>query len=295
MECMNCGAGAAESANYCAACGHALGTACAACGAASPKAAHFCGACGAPLIAARPAEAALRPTRSAREQEELRLLEKCHLFRALDEHTRHQLASRARHYRFASGEVIFQIGSPGQSMMAVVSGTLRITAQSAAGREIALAELGPGEVFGEIALLDGGGRTASAIALSCCELLVLERRDVLPFLETHPNACVKLLETVCERLRHADEWLTEIAFSDLSVRLAKLLLRKAIRPPSGSDPAQGPKLGLSQRELATLIGGTRESVNRCLRDWHGRGIVHLRGGWIVIDTPAALEEIAELD
>jgi len=177
----------------------------------------------------------------------------------------------------------------------VVSGTLRITAQSAAGREIALAELGPGEVFGEIALLDGGGRTASAIALSCCELLVLERRDVLPFLETHPNACVKLLETVCERLRHADEWLTEIAFSDLSVRLAKLLLRKAIRPPSGADPAQGPKLGLSQRELATLIGGTRESVNRCLRDWHGRGIVHLRGGWIVIDTPAALEEIAELD
>lgn len=299
MECMSCGASVAERAKFCTACGQSFTSPCPACGAASPHGANFCGACGASLLAgcatlattiAAPSDPATRSDPEGRH-----LLEKCRLFRALAEHTRWQLASRAHLYRFAAGESIFEIGSPGQSMLAVLVGTVRITAQSSAGREIVLADLGAGEVFGEIALLDGRGRTASAIALSACELLVLERRDVLPFLESHPQACIRLLETLCDRLRQADEQITEIAFSDLSVRLAKVLLSKAVRPGGGIDLALGPKLGLSQRELAMLIGGTRESVNRCLRDWHRRGIVHLRGGWIVIDAPTALEDIAVRD
>jgi CRP-like cAMP-binding protein len=171
-------------------------------------------------------------------------------------------------------------------MLAVLTGTVRITAESSTGREIVLADLNEGEVFGEIALLDGRGRSGRAVALSACELLVFERRDVLAFLETHPQACLKLLETSCGRLRHADERITEIAFSDLSARLAKVLLTRA------DGASGGPKVAHSQRELAMLIGGTRESVNRCLRDWRRRGIVHLSGGWIVIDTPTVLESIA---
>jgi CRP/FNR family transcriptional regulator, cyclic AMP receptor protein len=224
-------------------------------------------------------------------REGAQLLEKCRLFRALDEQTRFQLASRAHRYRFAAGESIFEIGSAEQSMLAVLNGTVRITARSPNGREIALADLGTGEVFGEVALLDGRGRTASAVALSACELLVFERRDVMAFLENHPQACLRLLETLCERLRQADERITEVAFSELSVRLAKVLLTKAIIPKGARDDTKRPKVALSQRELAMLIGGTRESVNRCLRDWQRRGIVHLGGGWIVIDTPAVLEGI----
>jgi CRP/FNR family transcriptional regulator, cyclic AMP receptor protein len=296
MDCTRCGGKVPESARFCTDCGYSLTTPCPACGAANSHDAKFCGACGASVIA-DPATATRSTTarsdastKAAREG--ANLLEKCRLFRALDEHTRWQLASRAHRYRFAAGESIFEIGSTEQSMLAVLTGTVRITARSSTGREIVLADLDSGEVFGEIALLDGRGRTASAVALSACELLVFERRDVLAFLEIHPHACLRLLETLCERLRQADERITEVAFSELSVRLAKVLLSKAICPKGGREEVRRPKLALSQRELAMLIGGTRESVNRCLRDWQRRGIVHLGGGWIVIDAPTALEGIA---
>jgi CRP/FNR family transcriptional regulator, cyclic AMP receptor protein len=294
MDCTRCGGNVPDTARFCTSCGISLASPCPACGSANAHNAKYCAACGASLSNDR--AGTLRVTAAMPDgvthtvREGSKLLEKCRLFRALDEQTRFQLASRAHRYRFAAGESIFEIGSAEQSMLAVFTGTVRITARSPTGREIALADLGPGEVFGEIALFDGRGRTASAVALSACELLVFERRDVMAFLEHHPQACLRLLETLCERLRHADERITEVAFSELSVRLAKVLLTKAITP-KGIGNAKPPKVALSQRELAMLIGGTRESVNRCLRDWQRRGIVHLGGGWIVIDTPDALESI----
>jgi len=297
MDCTRCGSKVPDTARFCTSCGLPMASPCVACGAPSTHGAKYCGACGASLsrdhAGASRATAATPEGASGTIREGVQLLEKCRLFRALDEQTRGQLASRAHRYRFAAGESIFEIGSAEQSMLAVLTGTVRITARSPTGREIALADLGTGEVFGEIALLDGRGRTASAVALSACELLVFERRDVMAFLEHHPQACLRLLETLCERLRHADERITEVAFSELSVRLARVLLTKAITPKGGRDETKRPKVALSQRELAMLIGGTRESVNRCLRDWQRRGIVHLGGGWIVIDTPAALEGIIE--
>src|SRR5215470_9127639 len=129
-----------------------------------------------------------------------RLLERCMLFRALDERSRHELALRARPRSFAVGERIFSMGSPGQSMMAVLVGTVRISLPTNSGREIVLADLPAGELFGEVALLDGNGRSADATALTKCELLVLERRDVIPFLEHNPTACMKLLELLCARV-----------------------------------------------------------------------------------------------
>jgi CRP/FNR family transcriptional regulator, cyclic AMP receptor protein len=295
MDCTRCGAKASDIARFCTSCGFSLANPCPGCGVPNPHHAKYCGTCGACLSEERAVGAQM----SAGTQDALpstavdgaHFLEKCRLFRALDERTRWQLASRAHRYRFAAGESIFEIGATEQSMLAVLTGTVRITARSPTGREIALADLGTGEVFGEIALLDGRGRTASAVALSACELLVFERRDVMAFLEHHPQACLRLLETLCERLRHADERITEVAFSELSVRLAKVLLSKAITPKGGRDETKRPKVALSQRELAMLIGGTRESVNRCLRDWQRRGIVHLGGGWIVIDAPNTLEGI----
>jgi CRP/FNR family cyclic AMP-dependent transcriptional regulator len=219
-----------------------------------------------------------------------RLLQACGLFRGLDDETRRQLVSRTHRRRHAAGDVIFRIGSPGQSMIAVLTGTVRVTVPSSQGKEIVLAELGAGEVCGEIALLDGKERTADAIALTNCDLIVLERRDMLTFIEQHPGVALKLLAVLCERLRQTDEQIAEIAFLELPVRLAKALLR-AGRAAAASK--QEVKLSLSQRALASMIGGTRESVNRCLRDWHRRGIVRLKEGWIIIAQPAALEEIAK--
>jgi CRP-like cAMP-binding protein len=140
-------------------------------------------------------------------------------------------------------------------------------------------------VFGEIALLDGKPRSANATALTNCELIVLERRDVLPFLERNPAACMKLMELLCARVRRSDERMSDIAFFDLPARLAKTLL---------SYPAQAhgaAKLSLSQRELAEMSGGTRENVNRCLRDWQRRGILELKDRWTIILKPEALREL----
>ena len=213
-----------------------------------------------------------------------RMLRRVALFAGLDDEALRSLATHAQRRRFAAGEVIFRIGAPGQSMMAVVNGTVRISAPSPDGKEIVLADLGVGEVIGEIALLDGKERSADAVALTNCDLLVLERRDMLGYLERHPSIGVKLLEVLCERLRRTDQQIGEIAFLGLPTRLAKALLRLG-----GNNPQA--KLALSQRELGSMIGGTRESVNRCLREWNRRGFIELNEGWIIIRDRPALEQL----
>jgi CRP/FNR family transcriptional regulator, cyclic AMP receptor protein len=215
------------------------------------------------------------------------LLEKCTLFSALDEKARGELASYVWPRNFTAGTPIFQLGDQGDSMMAIVVGTVRISLPTIRGKEIILADLRAGDLFGEIALLDGKSRSANATALTNCELMILERRHVLPFLERSPSACTKLMELLCARIRRSDERMSDIAFHDLPVRLAKTLL---------NYPSQGRgtiKLSLSQNELAEMVSGTRENVNRCLRDWQRQGILELKNRWTVVLKPEALRELVE--
>ena len=120
-----------------------------------------------------------------------KLLEKAPLFRVLDEQGRHDLATHAQSRTFAASQSIFRVGEPGHCMMGVVVGIVRISLPTRKGRDLILADLPAGEFFGEIALLDGEPRSASATALTNCELLVLDRRDMLAFLERSPTACLK--------------------------------------------------------------------------------------------------------
>jgi CRP-like cAMP-binding protein len=216
-----------------------------------------------------------------------KLLDKCVLFKALDEQERRDVSAHAQSRTFAPNEPIFHVGEPGYSMMGVIVGTVRISLPTWKGKEIILADLRAGELFGEIALLDGKPRSASATALTKCELLVLERRDFLSFLERSPIACLNLMQLLCGRIRRSDERMAEIAFFDLPARLAKALLRY---PAQGHSP---PKLSLSQRELAEMAGATRENVNRCLREWQRLGILQLKNRWTIILKPDALHAIEE--
>ena len=218
-----------------------------------------------------------------------KLLEKCALFSALDELGRRELVSHAWPRSVAAGEPICHLGDPGHNMMAIVVGTVRVSLPTVRGREIILADLPAGELFGEIAMLDGKSRSANAKALTKCELLVLERRDVLPVLEKYPAACLRMMEILCARIRRSDERMSDIAFFDLPVRLAKTLLHY---PPQGHGPA---KLSLSQRELAEMAGGTRENVNRCMREWQRRGILELRDRWTIILKPDVLRGLVRED
>jgi CRP/FNR family transcriptional regulator, cyclic AMP receptor protein len=216
-----------------------------------------------------------------------KLLDKCVLFRALNEQERGDLAAHAQSRTFAPNEPVFHIGEPGSSMMGVMVGTVRISLPAWKDKHLTLADLPAGEFFGEMALLDGKPRSASAAALTKCELLVLERRDFLTFLERSPTACLNLMQMICGRIRSADEQMSEIAFFGLPARLARTLLRY---PAQGRGP---PKLCLSQWELAEMVGATRESVNRCLREWQRRGILRLKDRWTIILEPEALRAIEE--
>jgi CRP/FNR family transcriptional regulator, cyclic AMP receptor protein len=218
-----------------------------------------------------------------------RQLANCILFRGLATGEREALVNRARMRQFAAGEPIFLMGSPGTSMMAVLSGRVRISIPSNEGREIVLAVLQPGEVFGEIAVLDGKDRTADAHAATACTLAVLERRDVLEFLERQPGAWPRVVEVLCDRLRATDRQMAEVAMQQLPVRLAKALLRMSYIDTL-SRPAE--RIQVSQRELGNIVGAARESVNKCLNEWQRSGWVRIERTSIAISDRGVLEQFA---
>ncbi len=223
-----------------------------------------------------------------------KLLSKSFVFEALDGQARQELASFAYVKRVTSGETIFTMGAPGQSMMAIAEGTVRVTMLTPSAREITLNDMQAGDVFGEIALLDGGERSANVKALTNCTLVVLERRSLLDVLQRNPELSVRLIELLCQRVRRSDERMIEIAFLELPVRLARLLLRLTEAAP-GSPDRPLKKLSQSQSELASMIGNTRENVNRCLRKWQKADLISLQDGWLIIDDREALEDIATSD
>ncbi|MBO0905214.1 Crp/Fnr family transcriptional regulator [Jiella sonneratiae] len=219
-------------------------------------------------------------------------LERCIVFEALDSATREELAAHAYPKSFAAGDPIFVAGDPGQTMMAVVKGSVRIAIVTANARDLVLADCHQGDVFGEVALLDGGPRSADARALTNVELLVIERRDVLAVLARHPDGALRLLELLCRRLRRSDERMQELAFLDISTRLARALLR-LVESPALQAARRPQRLSLSQTELANMIGSARENVNRCLKGWQRQEIVDLRDGWLVVTDERSLRLLAD--
>jgi CRP-like cAMP-binding protein len=222
-----------------------------------------------------------------------RMLGECVLFRGLNPKERTDLAARARMRNFPAGETIFLMGASGDSMMAVLDGNVRISVPSPEGKEIVLAIIQPGEVFGEIAVLDGKERTAEATAMTDCTLAVLERRDVMAFLESNPTGWPRLVDLLCARLRHSDRQIAEMAFLQLPVRLAKALLRMADMAAGLAGARAGARIRLTQRELGNIVGMTRESVNKCLREWQREGIIRVDDNAIVIVKRDELEEVAQ--
>ena len=204
------------------------------------------------------------------------------LLAQLDNDALDSLIAVASERQFSNGQVIFQKGDPGTSMMAVLSGRVRISAYSEDGREIILNMIESGQLFGEIALLDGKERSADATAMGKTTLLVLDRRDFIPYLEQNPKIMIRLFDVLCNRLRQTSEMVESIAFLDFGARLAKLLLQMAEN--YGVEKEQGLLINLriSQADLGNLIASTRESVNRQLNAWVQEGSITLEQGRIII-------------
>jgi CRP/FNR family cyclic AMP-dependent transcriptional regulator len=186
---------------------------------------------------------------------------------------------------------IFAKGDPGSSLFAICQGAVKITVPSVDGHDAVFNLIGKGDIFGEIALLDGRPRTADAIAITDCELFVIERRDFLPLVREEPEIALKLIEILCARLRQTTEQAENLMFLHLPGRLAKALLRLS----DGDERACERKVAVTQKDLGNIIGMTRESTNRQLRIWEEHKWVRLERGGIVILSVTALERIAESD
>jgi CRP/FNR family transcriptional regulator, cyclic AMP receptor protein len=227
-------------------------------------------------------------------REELRaLFTKNFFFGTLNDSEIDGLLTYARLVRYRAGSEIFAKGSPGTSLMAVLKGTVRISSPSETGREITLNLIHSGEIFGEIALLDGRDRTADAIAMSDCELLVLNRRDFMPFLQRRPEVCIKVIELLCQRLRQTSGQVEELSFWHLESRLAKALLRLAQEHDKSPATNGSINLRITQRELGNMVGGSREHVNKQLQAWQKSGVIEIGKGEIIIHDADALAELCD--
>lgn len=213
------------------------------------------------------------------------------LFSGISDEDADAILASAHVARYRARAEIFAKGAPGHSMMAILKGRVRISAPSADGREIVFKIMAEGELFGEIALLDGKERTADATAITACELLVVERHAFLPILKRRPELCIRMLELLCERLRRTDEQVEDLLFRQFENRLARTLLRLAQEYGRQEGGAVQINLGLSQAELANLVGGARESVNRHLHHLERLGVIALMGSTIVIPDTKALERL----
>ncbi len=220
-----------------------------------------------------------------------RLLTNSVLLRGVPEEELRKIESFIRLDTIRKGRIVFRKGDAGRGMMMVVSGRVKITS-SAGQNEAFLGVFGPGEILGEIALLDGGPRTADAVAVEDTELLVLDRRDFLPLIQRHPAAFLSLIEVLCARIRSDTEMVEDFLSLDLPARLGRALLRLAER--TGATQTRGVRITIrfSQRELGRMVGMTRESINKQLKNWRDRKIIEMDDGFIVIvDEDALVEDI----
>jgi CRP/FNR family cyclic AMP-dependent transcriptional regulator len=192
------------------------------------------------------------------------------------------LAAGLRRRKYARGQIIFTQGDPGAHLCVVEEGRVRIVVASEDGKELVIRMLGPGDFFGELALLDGEPRSADAVAHEACTLLLLAREQFLRFLETRPHVSAVLLAALSRKLRTTTQQAQDVAFLDVPTRLARALLNVA-------SADEQPTCRLTQSDLAGLVGATRESVNKWLGQFERRGLLSRRRGAITLLNRAALQ------
>jgi CRP-like cAMP-binding protein len=220
----------------------------------------------------------------------LSVLRKHPLFSELDGPALDQLCRYAKGRTFKRGATIFSKGDPGNALFVVVSGTVKISVSSADGRSAILNLIGEGESFGEIALLDGLARTTDAIANASCEILMIDRREFMPFVRTQPSLAIKLIELLCTRLRWSSEQIEQLILHNLPGRLANALVRLMEKRQPVSP---GQSVAITQQEISEMVGTTRESINKQLRVWAANNWVRIEHGTIVIIDSRPLAMLAK--
>jgi CRP-like cAMP-binding protein len=202
------------------------------------------------------------------------------------------LVEAARTRSVKAREEIFHKGDESHQVYLIASGSLKALTTSDDGDDVVFSILGEGELVGEIGLLGGTTRTATVTAVTPVELIVIDRRDFLAFLKSHPEASIKLLGVLATRLKRVSELVEDTLFLNLPVRLAKKLVTYA--DTYGEQTPEGLRIALklSQEEWGDLVGATRESINKQLRAWFEEGLISTERGYIMIHRFEELEDIA---
>ena len=230
------------------------------------------------------------PTPSAIARREA--LARVPIFSGLRESDLEELAVVAHTRRLAARDELMHKGDDASQVYVVISGRLRVTTTSADGADVVLNLMDPGDVIGELSLLAGGQRTATVTALEACELLALDRRDFLPFLRGHPEVAVELLQVLAKQVIRVSEFVEDTVFLNLPTRLAKRLTHLARAYGREVESGVRIELKLSQHDLGTMVGTSRESVNKQMRVWEEQGLVTSKQGFVTIHRPRELEELA---
>ncbi|SEP98131.1 Crp/Fnr family transcriptional regulator [Thalassovita taeanensis] len=221
--------------------------------------------------------------------------EKSVLLATLSAEDRQKLRGLAQPVRFAAGQQIFYAGDPGDTLLMVDSGRLEISITSQSGRKSVLNHMGPGEVLGEIAILDGGLRSADVTAATDVTGLSLHRRELFAFLMDQPEAVFGLIRELCEKVRNASEMFSVQSQTNAQVRLARCLLRLGakwgVRSPDGTVCIAG---SFSQSDLGEFSGLARENVNRQLKAWSADKLVEITNSGITLKNIEALESLAQI-
>src|ERR1700752_1815806 len=186
--------------------------------------------------------------------------------------------------QMTAGEVLFQQGDAGDALFGVRRGQVRIETGAPDGSRLTLNFMGPGDLFGEVAVLDGQNRTADARAAEATELFVLRREDFLAFLEREPKVATRITMLLCQRIRWQSERMEESVLQPLPIRLARRLC--ALASDFGSE------VHISQEQLGVFVGAARESVNRQLQLWRKDGILDLQRGRILLQNMTKLTAVA---
>jgi CRP/FNR family transcriptional regulator, cyclic AMP receptor protein len=211
-------------------------------------------------------------------QDRLRMLRGSGLFTDVPADALEKVALTMKERNAAPNEAIFLQADEGTTIFGILVGEVRIVISSVDGRDQVLRVLSPGEMFGEISALDRRGRTAGAIAVTRCRLLLLERSSLFALIESQPAVAFALIGSLCERIRCITSQVEALLFHTFSERLASALLGLRKGDTSAS-------INVTQTELSQLTGVTRESVNKKLRNWQSAGIVELQPGRIrVLDA-----------
>jgi CRP/FNR family cyclic AMP-dependent transcriptional regulator len=215
------------------------------------------------------------------------------LFASLNTSERRAISALARTKTYDEGQQIFSQGDAGGPMFAVLSGHLKVIVAGVDGNDVVFTVMGRGEVFGELSVLDGAPRSASIVAMTRTEVLVLDREPFLAFVRASPDTSIKLLKILAARIRRLSDEREQMVSLDVAARLAKRLTQMVAEYGEPvSDGTLRISIRISQRDLGAWIGTTRETVNKFLKRWSRQGLLRFESGHIFVTDVAGLKSLA---